>query len=96
MASVAFNEFRYNILDARRLHQAHGKLSNGAPGKKGLGHITRSGAIMLCAAWEHYQESILVEGTAFLAKEIRDPQSLPLPVRKHISDFVKKDRKSVV
>ncbi len=89
MASVAFNEFRYNILDARRLHQAHGVLSNGAPGKKGLGHITRSGVVMLCAAWEHYQESILVEGATFLAKEIHDPQNLPLPVRKHISKFVK-------
>jgi len=24
MASTAFDEFQYNVLDARRLHQAHG------------------------------------------------------------------------
>ena len=90
MASSAFNEFRFNVMDARRLLQAHGVLSNGTPGKKGLGHITRSGVVMLCAAWEHYQESILLESAGFLSRELHDPQSLPLSVRKHLSSYVKK------
>ena len=90
MASAAFNEFRYNVLDAWRLHQAHSVLSNNERGKKGLGHITRSGVVMLCAAWEHYQESVLVESASFLASRVYDPQNLPLPVRKHLSAFVKK------
>lgn len=89
MASSAFNEFRYNILDARRLHQAHGIVSEGKPGKKGLGHLTRSGVVMLCAAWERYNESILVEAVGYLAKETRDPNNLPLPVRKHLSSIAK-------
>lgn len=89
MASSAFNEFRYNVHDAKRLHQAHGVLSTATPGKKGLGHITRSGVVMLCAAWERYHEAILVEGVAYLSKELLDPNNLPLSVRKHLSAIAK-------
>ena len=85
MASSAFNEFKYNVLDAKRLHQAHRVVSAGTPGKKGLGHLTRSGVVMLCAAWERYNESVIVEAVGYLAKEVRDPNNLPLSVRKHLS-----------
>lgn len=89
MASTSFNEFRYNMHDAKRLHQAHGVLSAATPGKKGLGHITRSGVVMLCAAWERYHESVLVEGVSYLSREIYDPNHLPLSVRKHLSAIAK-------
>lgn len=89
MASSAFNEFRYNIYDAKRLLQAHSILSAAPPGKKGLGHITRSGVVMLCAAWERYQEAVLVEGVTYLAKEIRDTNNLPLNVKKYLSKIAK-------
>ncbi len=89
MASSAFNEFRYNVHDAKRLYQAHGVLSAATPGKKGLGHITRSGVFMLCAAWERYHEAVLLEGVTYLSKEIRDPNNLPLSVRKHLSAITK-------
>ena len=89
MASSAFNEFRYNVHDAKRLLQAHRVLSEATPGKKGLGHITRSGVVMLCAAWERYHEAIIVEGAAYLSREIRDPNNLPLSVRKHLSAIAK-------
>ena len=89
MASSAFNDFRYNVLDARRLHQAHGIMSAGTPGKKGLGHLTRSGVVMLCAAWERYNESVIVEAAGYFAKEIRAPNNLPLAVRKHLSAIAK-------
>ncbi|PXX77956.1 HEPN domain-containing protein [Rivihabitans pingtungensis] len=90
MASSAFKEFRYNILDAKRLHQAHRTVSAGTPGKKGLGHLTRSGVVMLCAAWERYNESVIVEAADYLAQETRDPNNLPLAVRKHLSSIAKK------
>ncbi|WP_171938748.1 HEPN domain-containing protein [Herbaspirillum rubrisubalbicans] len=89
MASTAFNEFEFNVMDAKRLLQAHGVLSNGNPGKKGLGHITRSGVVMLCAAWERYQEAVLVEGVKYLASEIPDPNNLPLKVRQYLSQHVR-------
>lgn len=90
MASSAFNEFRYNVLDARRLLQAHTILSSETPGKKGLGHITRSGVVMLCAAWERYHELALIEGADFFARQIHDPHNLPLNVKKHLSSFTRK------
>lgn len=92
MASSAFNEFRYNIHDAKRLYQAHGVLSAATPGKKGLGHITRSGVVMLCAAWERYHEAVIVEGVSYLSKEVRDPNNLPLIVRKHLSAIAKQSQ----
>jgi len=45
---------------------------------------------MLCAAWERYNESVLIEGASYLAKEVRDPNNLPLNVRKHLSAIAKK------
>lgn len=90
MASAAFDEFRYNVLDAKRLHQAHGIVSAGTPGKKGLGHLTRSGVVMLCAAWERYNESVIVEAAGYLARAISAPNNLPLSVRKHLSAIAKK------
>jgi hypothetical protein len=89
MASTSFNEFRYNMHDAKRLYQAHGVLSLKTPGKKGLGHITRSGVVMLCAAWERYHESVLVEGVSYLSREIHEPKKLPLSVQKYLSAIVK-------
>ncbi len=56
MPSKAFNDFRnYLLKDVDGLIDAHGKLSTG-PGRKGLGHITRSAIVLLCAAWEYYIE----------------------------------------
>lgn len=95
MASAAFKEFEFNVMDAKRLLQAHGVLAQGNPGKKGLGHITRSGVVMLCAAWERYQEAVLVEGVKYLASEIPDPNILPVKVRQHLSQHVR-DAKNVL
>jgi hypothetical protein len=89
VASCAFKEFRYNVLDAKRLLKVHRVLSAGTPGKKGLGHITRSGVVMLCAAWECYHESVIVEAVDHLTRAVRDPNNLPLPVRKHLSAVAK-------
>jgi hypothetical protein len=92
MASSSFSEFKYNILDAKRLHQAHGVLSEATPGKKGLGHITRSGVVMLCAAWERYHEAIIVEGVKYLSEKILDPGSLPVKVKEYLSRIAKESK----
>lgn len=89
MASSAFKEFKYNVLDAKRLLQAHTLLTEGSAGKKGLGHLTRSGVVMLCAAWERYQEAVLVQGVKYLASEIRDPKNLPVTVKRYLSSHVR-------
>ena len=88
-AFTAFNESQYNVLDARRRHHTHGIVSAGKPGKQGLGHLTRCGVVMLRAALERHHESVNVEAAGYLAKEIRDPNNLPLSVRKHLSSIAK-------
>lgn len=92
MASSAFADYEFNVMDARRLLQAHALMVEGKPGKKGFGHITRSGVVMLCAAWESYQEAVIVEGVKYVAGELGSPKSLPKSVKKYISAHVKADK----
>lgn len=92
MASSAFADYEYNVMDARRLLQAHALMVEGKPGKKGFGHITRSGVVMLCAAWESYQEAVIVEGVKYIAEELASPKSLPKSVKKYLSGHVKTDK----
>jgi hypothetical protein len=89
MPSHSLKTFRVNVIDVRRLNESHGVLSAGNPGKKALSHITRSGIVMLCACWEDYVESVLIESSRYLANSTTDPNTLPLPVRKKISREVK-------
>ena len=89
MPSSAFLSFRDNCIDVERLIEAHAELNDGSPGKKGLGHITRSGVVMLCAAWELYIESLLVESTKFLVAACASPDNLPLPVQKSLAKHVR-------
>ena len=92
MPSDAFSAFRYNAVDVERLIDSHGKLHAGNPGRKGLGHITRSGVVMLCAAWELYAESLLVEGAEFLVQKCQAPTELPLDVQKELARHVRESK----
>lgn len=89
MPSQAFRAFRYNLIDVDRLRQSHGLLSGGTQGRKGLGHITRSGVVMLCASWELYCEQVLRECAAWLSSGMASPLDLPLDVQKELSRAVK-------
>jgi hypothetical protein len=89
MPSQALRQFKKSIIDARRLEQSHGVLSGGDPGKKSLSHITRSGILILCACWEEYTESVLIESARYMGARTSDPAHLPLTVRKKISLEVK-------
>lgn len=89
MSSCAFRSFKHNLIDVDRLRQAHSLLHNGAQGRKGLGHITRSGVVMLCAAWEHYCESLIRESAAYLCDTLNCPFELPKDVQKEISKAVR-------
>lgn len=89
MSSQAFRSFKYNLVDVDRLRQAHGLLHNGEQGRKGLGHITRSGVVMLCAAWEHYCEALIRESAVYLCNQLNSPIELPKDVQKEISKAVK-------
>ncbi len=73
MPSESFKEFQQNLTDVKRLVSLHNNLSRpngtGTRGKRGLGHLTRGGIVLLCAAWERYVASRRCEeGAAFLAR----------------------------
>ena len=78
------------LTDVDRLIESHRILSGGAQGRPGLGHITKSGTFLLCAAWELYIEELVVEIAKVLADRANSPSDLPKEVRKEISKHVKK------
>lgn len=90
MPSVAFQKFEKNMLDdVDRIIQSHKQLNHRGLGRRGLGHITRSGVLMLCAAWELYLEEIIVESVNVLIARATSPTSLPQAVQKEIAKHVK-------
>ncbi len=89
MSSHAFRSFKYNLVDVDRLRQSHGLLHNGAQGRKGLGHITRSGVVMLCASWEHYCESLIRECAVYYCSQLAGPLDLPKITQKELSNAVR-------
>tara|TARA_B100000446_G_C10504288_1_gene324365 strand:+ start:86 stop:733 length:648 start_codon:yes stop_codon:yes gene_type:complete len=92
MPSSAYKHFRKNVIDVHRLIEAHSELTPNHPGKRGLGHITRSGIVMLCACWEQYVEAVLIESARKLALAYETPDQLPLSIKKHLSKRVKSDK----
>ncbi|MCV6588954.1 MAG: HEPN domain-containing protein [Marinobacterium sp.] len=89
MPSRAYRQFRHNMMDVKRLIDAHAELSPNHKGKRALGHITRSGVVMLCAAWELYAENVLIESAKYLAESYYKPLDLPKQAQKHLSKRVK-------
>lgn len=90
MPSSALLKFESNMLvDVDRIIESHGDLNHEGMGRRGLGHITRSGVLMLCAAWELYLEELTSESARFLIDRVTSPDQLPLPVQKEISKVVR-------
>ncbi|MEW5424044.1 HEPN domain-containing protein [Amorphus sp. 3PC139-8] len=90
MPSGAFTKFESNMLvDVSRMVESHGQLNDDGPGRRGLGHITRGGVLLLCAAWELYLEELLIEAVEICIARCADPDVLPEPVKHTISDYVR-------
>lgn len=92
MPSNSFNTFRYNLVDVDRLTESHEALRGTNQGKKGLGHITRSAIVMLCASWEMYVEHLLLEGIDYLTSHVKSPDELPMPVQKELASAVRNSK----
>ncbi len=89
MPSQAYQNFKYNLVDVDRLIESHNKLKSGEKGKQELGHITRSGVVMLCASWELYIEELAKESADILSQKLDLPTKLPDHVQKELSNAVK-------
>lgn len=93
MPSSAFEKFEGNlIVDVQRIIASHGQLNHEGYGRRGLGHITRSGVLMLCAAWEFYLEELLIASAKEFINRVESPKDLPMDVQKEISQTVKNSK----
>jgi len=93
MPSVALTKFEKTMMkDVTRIIESHETLSQGTPGKKGLGHLTRGGVLLLCAAWELYLEEVLGEAVKFACQKAAAPDDLPKEVQKAIAGFVRESK----
>ena len=68
------------------------KLNHNGQGRRGLGHITRSGVLMLCAAWELYIEELLRETVKHFCNDLESPYALDKVVQKEIATYVKNSK----
>lgn len=89
MPSAALKKFEMTMMkDVNRIIESHETLSKSTPGKKGLGHLTRGGVLLLCAAWELYLEEVLSEAVEFACGQAAAPGDFPKQVQKTIAAYV--------
>jgi hypothetical protein len=93
MPSTAFTKFETNlIIDVQRIISTHSEINHSGMGRRGLGHITRSGVLMLCAAWELFIEEVMVVGVTYFTEKLENPKDLPKPVQKELARCVKESK----
>ena len=80
------------LVDVDRIIETHGNLNHDGRGRRGLGHITRGGVLMLCAAWELYVEEVILEGIQFVIANAVLPNDLPKDVQKELARAVKESK----
>jgi hypothetical protein len=88
MPSSAYSEYVKNLTDVHRLIVLHRRLSGPGQGRRSLGHLTRGGLLLLCAAWERYVETALLSGGEALANRLTSYNSLPETPRQKLIDHV--------
>lgn len=85
--------FRDKLLpDVQSIDDTHRQVNPDGHGRRKLGHLTRSGVVMFCAAWELYIEEVLVEATEALLKDADTPDFLPNQIKGRLCQFVKNDK----
>lgn len=93
MPSKAFSNFENNSLtDVDELIALHAANKTGKRGKQGLGHLTRSGIVMLCAGWEVYVEDVVKESVGYLVEGNNTASNLKKCVQKAIVSYLENDK----
>jgi hypothetical protein len=88
MPSKALTKFENVMMkDVDRIIKTHASSVNGQ-GKKALGHLTRAGVLLLCAAWELYIEEVLIEAVEACRERASGPKKLPKTVQKSLAAYV--------
>lgn len=95
MPSNSYFDFLELLEDVEQLRLTHFEYSKGLRGRKKLGFLTRSSIIMLCAAWERYNENVLLECVdSILATEI-EAKNLPKSIKEYLSIKVKENKNNI-
>lgn len=90
MPSNARKKFLKKLLpDVDALLDTHRSMNPNGGGRRALGHITRAGVTTLCAAWELYNEEVLMESAKVLARRSSKPSELPLAIQQKIARIVR-------
>jgi hypothetical protein len=92
MPSDSFAEYLQNLRDVHRLVLLHASLNGSGRGRRGLGHLTRGGILLLCAAWERYTESVLVESATYLRGHVPSRVAMPPNVAQNILDHANSNK----
>lgn len=93
MPSAALRKFEGAMMkDVNRIIETHASIQNGTPGNMGLGHLTRAGVLLLCAAWELYIEELVIEAVGKSIDRCSAPDALPKIVQKTIADYVRESK----
>lgn len=79
-------------MDVLKLIETHTYYTKNKPSDKSLGHLTRSAIVMLCAAWERYNEDLLIEAIDKICDSVTDISLLNKKIKKTISSKVKLDK----
>lgn len=95
MPSNAYVNFLHIRIDVLKLVETHSFYSQNKRGRKDLGHLTRSAVVMLCAAWERYNEDLLLESIVYLSKGTNDVNHLNKQIKKTICTKVKNDKNEI-
>lgn len=95
MPSNAYLNFLHIRIDVLKLIEVHSNYTKNQRGRKNLGFLTRSAVIMLCAAWERYNEDLLIESISYTSKHIDDINLLDKKIKQTISSKVKLDKNEI-
>jgi hypothetical protein len=95
MPSKSYLDFLDLLEDVDQLRATHYKSSQGLRGRKKLGFLTRSSIVMLCAAWERYNENILLECVDKILETDIEAISLSKHIKEYLSAKVRENRNTI-
>lgn len=95
MPSNSYIDFLELLEDVNQLRATHFSYSRGVRGRKKLGYLTRSAIVMLCAAWERYNENVLIECIHIILGTNIQANSLSKHTKEYLSIRVKENKNNI-
>lgn len=95
MPSKSYLDFLALLEDVNQLRETHFNYSKGQRGRKKLGFLTRSAIVMLCAAWERYNENLLLESIDLILNTNIQANALSKHIKEYLSLKVKENKNKI-